>query len=451
MRSKVIWSFLGLVALSAAALVSGCDNDATITKSGLGESCARSADCEDGLNCLQGACYRTAPAPDGGEGGEGVIVGPVAPVLGGDGESCTKRADCAAGLGCFNQRCARTQETGEGGSGAVAPVLGGPGETCGLSTDCGAGLSCLPLAGGAVETLAIGSNAVGVCTPIDSGLEPTGKTCGHECVEAADCCELPIIQQTATGAKSCTELALLVADIEDCDAATGALGLQCLAYSVYCDDQCGRDTWACEAGQCLYAAGCTKAGQVVGGCPAYSRAGTVLATTCNEAGECAPEAPEPTGCTEDAECTDELVADDALDTCVADECVCNVETGGCYRKCSENTDCPVNYRCDADTALCVPEDACTSDAFCVTQLGDIRAKCASGACSVPCEFDLDCNPGGLTNGAFSRVCGPDSTCVALGCSSDDECPAIGSGVRAFCAEPAAPAGGSAMVVSAITD
>ena len=66
MRSSVIWSFLSLVALSTGSLVAGCDSDAKIAKSGLGESCDSSADCDDGLNCLQGACYKSTPTPDGG-------------------------------------------------------------------------------------------------------------------------------------------------------------------------------------------------------------------------------------------------------------------------------------------------------------------------------------------------------------------------------------------------
>ena len=68
MRSTVVWSFLSLVALGLGGLVAGCDGDATIAKSGEGESCDRTADCGDGLKCLQGTCYEVAPS--GGEGGQ---------------------------------------------------------------------------------------------------------------------------------------------------------------------------------------------------------------------------------------------------------------------------------------------------------------------------------------------------------------------------------------------
>jgi hypothetical protein len=458
MRNTVVWSFLSLVALATSGLITGCDSDAKIAKSGVGESCDNTSDCNDGLKCIEGACYKSSTGSGGSEnmGGEGTgataATGPTPPVLGGEGESCTKRADCKEGLGCFNERCT-TEAGGDGGAGPSGPTLGGPGETCGLTSDCGEGLACLPQTDAPIVAKAIGSNSVGVCTPIDSGLVPSGKTCGHECVEAADCCELPLAQQVATGAASCTELALLVADVANCATAIGANGVLCLAHSVYCDDQCGKNTWACEAGKCSYTAKCTKPNQVIGGCPAYSRGGTALLTTCNKAGKCAPEAVDVVGCAKDSDCDagDVIVADYPADTCVEGECACNTETGGCYRKCSEDLDCPLNYNCDTDTSFCVPEESCTTDVYCVTAYGDIRAKCNEGVCSVPCEHDIDCNEGGLTNGNFSRVCGPEKTCVDLGCSSDNECPSIGDGVRGFCAEPPAPVPGATVVVSAITD
>jgi hypothetical protein len=199
MRTTVIWSFLSLVALATGGLVSGCDSDAKIAKSAAGESCDKTSDCNDGLKCLEGTCYKTTSHPSTGgsannEGGEGngtagtVVVGPKPPVLGGEGESCTRRADCEDGLACLSQRCQKGADMGMGGEGnAPGPVLGGPGETCGLTSDCGPGMACLPngIAPAPVDTLAIGSNSVGVCTLLDSGLTPSGKTCGHECIEAA--------------------------------------------------------------------------------------------------------------------------------------------------------------------------------------------------------------------------------------------------------------------------
>jgi len=464
MRTTVIWSFLSLVALATGGLVSGCDSDAKIAKSAAGESCDKTSDCNDGLKCLEGTCYKTTSHPSTGgsannEGGEGngtagtVVVGPKPPVLGGEGESCTRRADCEDGLACLSQRCQKGADMGMGGEGNTpGPVLGGPGETCGLTSDCGPGMACLPngIAPAPVDTLAIGSNSVGVCTLLDSGLTPSGKTCGHECIEAADCCELPLAQQTATGASSCSDLADLVAGVPSCATAVGVNGVICLAYSAYCDDQCGKKgPWTCEAGACHYTAKCTKATQVVGGCPAYTRGGTAIPACDTKTSKCA--AAEVVGCTTDAKCLDAVVADHATDTCTADECVCDKPSGGCYRKCSENTDCENGYNCDDATSLCVPIGACSGDLQCIQQSHDIRAKCTDGACHVPCEHDIDCSPGGL-NGAFYAVCGEDKTCQALGCNSDDECTGqpLEGGLHSFCDMPSAGAATTAPH-SAITD
>jgi hypothetical protein len=93
----------------------------------------------------------------------------------------------------------------------------------------------------------------------------------------------------------------------------------------------------------------------------------------------------------------------------------------------------------------------------VTYYGDSRATCVEGTCqNYTCEHDIDCNPGGLTNGYFSSVC-VEGECVSLAgqCETDDECPAyagstVAGGVRSFCAPPVT---GEPTVtpVSAITD
>jgi hypothetical protein len=467
MKNTVIWSFLSMVALSASGLVAGCDSDEKLARSALGESCDNTASCEDGLKCIDGTCVQKGSSSGGsgnnGEGGEppgtsgsintgGSIGKP--PVLGSEGESCTKRADCEDGLGCFAQRCQKAGggEGGEG-NGPVGPVLGGVGETCGLTSDCATGLACLPQSDDSVEVKAIGSNSVGVCTQLDTDLEPTGKSCGAECATAADCCELPILQQTATGASSCTELGKLADEIADCSTATGTNGLICLAFAAYCGE-CTKNTWACTNRACVYTAKCTKTTQVVGGCPAYTRGGTAIPTCDTKTSKCTGPAAVVTGCETDDDCTDTVVADYPTDTCVADECTCHATSGGCYRKCAEPIDCQVGYTCN-DDSLCVPIPGCTTNVECIKRLGDIRATCDTelGTCGVPCEHDIDCNPGGLTNENFSQVCGPKNTCVDLGCESDAECGEFpgGSGVRSFCADPVAPVEGVETVRSAITD
>jgi hypothetical protein len=444
------------MALATGGLVAGCDSDAKIAKSAAGESCDKTSDCNDGLKCLEGTCYKSSSTSTGGsannEGGEGntagsTVVGPKPPVLGGEGESCTKRADCEDGLACLSQRCQKDGAMGMGGEGSGGPTLGGPGETCGLTSDCGPGLACLPTDAqflDLAQAKASGSNSVGVCTPLDSGIAPTGKSC-YECAEAADCCELPIAEQAYIGVKSCTELATLVDAVPNCDTATLTAGRYCLDYSVYCTGECAKNTWACDAGQCQYTAKCTKAGTVVGGCPAYTRTGNAVPACDTKAGKCAPLA----GCKKDTECNGGtvLVFDDATDYCADGECTCHVASGHCYRKCSEDLDCPNGYMCDADTSVCVQGDSCSSDAQCAVRTGDIRQKCVAGACKPSCEHDVDCNNGGL-HGGFSQVCGPDKTCIAVGCTDDSEC-ALGE-VRRFCADSVeAPTG--TVVRSAITD
>jgi hypothetical protein len=452
MQSKVIWSFLSLAALAVGGLAAGCDSDAKVARSAEGESCTKTSDCDDGLRCLQSVCYRAASDNNNNnEGGESngsagsSPIGPTPPVLGGPGESCTKRADCEDGLGCFNQRC-EEMGAGAGGAGNVGPTLGGPGETCSLTSDCAEGTRCLPQTP-QFETLSLG----GVCTPIDSGLKPTGKSCGHECAEAADCCELPLLEQGATGASSCADLADLVANIANCDTATGTNGVICLAYSAYCDEQCGKNTWACEAGACVYTAKCTKATQVVGGCPAYTRGGNAIPACDVKAGKCAPPAVAVAGCAKDVDCDKGLtVVDYPADTCSPGECTCHAATGGCYRKCSEDLDCKVGFRCDADSSLCVPQSACSSNSYCVQQKGDVRAICSEGTCTVPCEHDIDCNPAGLHNGYFEQLCDA-GKCVNVGCEANDECGPYAAGtLHSFCAA-VAPVAAPGTVSSAITD
>jgi hypothetical protein len=440
-----------LVALGTGALIAGCDNDAKLTKSGEGEACERTADCEDNLKCIQGACYRSASG--GNEGGEGngtggSMVGPPAPVLGGPGESCTKRADCEEGLGCFNERC--VEDAGEGGAGpGGGPELGGPGETCVLTSDCEAGLSCVPQTGffgTALQNIGFSN----VCAAVDTGIEPTGNVCGHECIEDKDCCELPLDYHLAAGtypfsigANSCAQLADLLTGVNCASPTALAVPInaaRCFAQATFCD--CADTTWSCTGGRCVYEEACTitalDAPDQPGGCPARSRAGNVLTQTCDADSErCGAVAA--TGCTTDATCEGEYVADSLLtDICVTDECTCYEATGQCYRKCFKNQDCRAGRVCDTTTSVCVLAPACEQDIECAVEAGDFRYRCIEGVCDFLCENDLDCNPQGLILGGFYQVCGSDNRCHELGCASHGECPAGVGGVQLFCGA-AAPA------------
>jgi hypothetical protein len=461
MRSTVIWSFLSVVALSVGGLISGCDSDATIAKSGLGESCDSSADCNDDLKCLQGACYKAPPVEGGageGKGTGGTTSGPPEPVLGDEGESCTKRADCKENLGCFNQRCIAAP-TGEGGEGNIpgGPVLGKNGETCQTSADCETGLGCVP--GGYGQQGPIGF--IGVCTPTPSKLVPSGKSCGAECVKDADCCELPVALHIAwsavsvpgtsepygTGANSCAELAELIGASKCTAAATGALAARCFAQAAYCECDA---TWTCDAGKCSYTGACTKDGPVVGGCPNFTRSGAATYPACDVDTElCAPAAGDPL-CAKDTDC-ETLAMADTGEICAADECVCYEKTG-CYRACNGPLDCKPGFTCDTADSVCKPSPACTTTAECKAMVGfGARYSCVEETCQITCSTDFDCNAGSFAAGVNTLICNPEGICEALGCSSDDQCTngALANPVKMFCTDnvPAVTGG----VSSAITD
>jgi hypothetical protein len=458
-----ITGFSGLLGIALAGSVGlaacgdGNDKDAddggapatTVVKSGEGESCSRSDDCETGLACFNLTCVDDPTPPMGGSGGtsgnagssgRGGSGGSANPGrLSGNGESCTKTSDCEPNLSCFNLRCL-AQPTGEGGDQNIPdppPVLGARGETCVLSSDCQDGLVCLP-AGGQ-------TGAVGVCTPKNSGLEPTGKTCAAECAEDEDCCELPIEEHGLIGVKSCSELGAVLEGV-DCAASVDPTELRrCFAQSAYCDCD-DENPWQCEAGSCMYDADCSASGTVPDGCPQYSRSGMQLTTLCDAGGsdKCRATAL----CEEDADCTLATVSDDVNDVCAEGECVCH--EARCLRECDRDLDCAAGKVCDDDAAVCMPAGMCTGDATCQRLFADARAVCNDNdVCTLGCASDADCNA--LTGGTFANVCF-EGSCVPLGCDSDDECALEtdppGSRRRMFCAEPAE---GAATGSSAITD
>lgn len=440
MRSRAIWCFLGLVVLGGGGLLSACDSDDPPAKSSVGESCARASDCADGLKCIEGTCYEGSD--DGGEGGDTSGPGPTPPVLSGIGESCTKRADCEDGLRCFNERCTDEEE---GMGGAPSAILGGLGESCKVTADCEPDLTCVP-----------GNALTGVCTPVTTGLTPTGKDCHAECKEAVDCCELPVAYHQpydafaytyGTGANSCAELKSLLAAVDCTGVLLAAEAARCFAYDAFCN--CADDTWSCnEMGACVYGAECDASGATPGGCPALSRSGRSLIATCNVDGACALPS---SSCTNDASCTSKPVADAPTDTCVEGECTC-YKKSGCYRKCSVDLDCAAGQVCN-DDAVCEAAPQCTTDEQCGRLRGDYRWVCdaTSSTCIKPCETDLDCNPAGLTT-QLAMLCNAEKMCVPIGCTSDDDCPAPapGGGVKNFCTE-ALPVAGGTTVASAITD
>ena len=428
MRAKE-WVFVvGLVAAGATFVAVGCDSGNGGNSSGpdsgansggssaLGESCTRTADCQTGLACIANTCY---PKAGGGDDG---------------GSDATVPAD------------------GEAGTGAEAAILGPPlgqtGDSCQTSQDCAAGLRC-----------AASTTGLGVCSPANYGLTPTGKVCTGECAQPSDCCELPLNVYlytcsagncfNYTAIHTCQDILQLVLGGDTSQCAPGrdagsAVGAGCFYYQTYC--QCAANTWACNGGACAYTAPCSSnLANSPGGCPSLSRTRTSLATACDmTAGKCQTMT---AGCATSAQCSDAGVADTPA-TCVGGDCTCY--QSGCYLKCAKDLDCQAGYSCDTTTSLCV-RGACTKDQECAVQLGNVRAKCASGTCSVACSSDRDCSPpGGAGQGTFNgTICDPTAkTCVPAGCVADVDCAAVG-GVRAFCV--AAPDAGAKVVHSAITN
>jgi hypothetical protein len=454
--------FLGIaLAVSAALVACGDGDDADddddgapaepAVKSGEGESCARTDDCAKGLACYNLVCVEDPSPPTAGTGGGGggnagsgnrAGTGGMSNPgrLSGDGESCTKTSDCEASLACYNLRCQeRPTPDGEGGEQNLPdPVLGARGETCVLSSDCQPELVCMPSDGQ--------TGSVGVCSPKDSGLEATGKTCSAECAEDEDCCQVPIEEHGALGVKSCTELSAVLEGI-DCATSTDAVALRrCFARAAYCD--CEDDNpWSCSDGGCQYEADCSVSGVVPGGCPQYTRSGRVLSTACDIDGS--EKCSLPSTCMVDDDCTALAVSDDPGDICATGECTCYDESV-CLRKCDGDFDCAAGKTCDPDTNVCIPSEACTSDEVCQVRAGDYRWTCSdAGVCTRACEFDIDCNA--LTNGSLRFVC-TEGTCQLLGCEEDDECELMtdpqGMRRRMFCAAPVA---GTTTASSAITD
>jgi hypothetical protein len=453
MRGSVLISLFGMSMAMVGSLVacSGDEDKAapSAPTGGEGESCTRRADCSSGFKCFEQVCVRSASPGSGGTGGSNEGGGPstggtggatggtggkggsttggtggkggsatggstAAPDLGGLGESCARSADCEEGLGCYNNRCLEEPANEGGGGNVPGPQLGSEGETCVLSSDCDTGLICIP-----ADTGGVGTASVGVCSPADTGIVPTGKSCFAECVEAADCCELPTELHGTLGAKSCTEINQILADAaENCSSPDSITSPLCFARDVYCE--CADSAWECTAGQCSYEGECVVDGLVDDGCATVSRSGRALTATCDVGGtnQCKLVAGE-AFCSSDAECVMQPVTDDLTDTCVANECTC-FQGAACLRKCQEDLDCPYGKRCDTGPNVCVPEDTCVSDVTCQEQLGDYRATCMDGACTVPCELDIDCNPDGLTGENLSMVC-DEGSCKPIGCTDHREC------------------------------
>jgi hypothetical protein len=433
------FSWMGAVVAFAAAHL-GCNSSSSASggNSAAGESCSRTDDCQSGLVCIANTCSMKGSAADGGQAGLDGTVG-------------TTSGDSAAGLdGRIADSANVADAPGDGGSDGSSGI-GDIGNACQTSRDCAPNLAC------------VASTSGGVCTLVNYGLTPTGKTCTGECMQAADCCELPvnlsiyancsfggICSYTVTTCQDIVQLALggdlsLCANMAD---AGPNVTFGCFYYQTYC--ACAANTWACNNATCVYTAPCFNSmPNQAGGCAAFSRTRLQLPTTCDlTTNRCLSMGG--VGCSTGNDCNDGGITADTRVTCRGSDCTCY--QSGCYIKCTKDLDCQAGFTCDTSTNLCV-QGSCTNDQQCAIQLGNTRAKCVSSTCNVQCMNDHDCSPAGgpgLSN-FTGRVCDPSTKlCVSLGCTTDNDCAATGGNVRTFCV-PAPDAGMAIVIHSAITN
>jgi len=142
------------------ALVAACSSSSNEPAgSALGESCARTADCQSGLACLANVCSA---------GGSHVAVD------GGGSDGAAVDVASAADTESPDANVSRSADASDD------QRLGQIGEVCQTTRDCAVGLGCVVSSGGA-----------SVCDLLSYGLMPSNKTCTGECSAAADCCALP--------------------------------------------------------------------------------------------------------------------------------------------------------------------------------------------------------------------------------------------------------------------
>jgi hypothetical protein len=310
------------------------------------------------------------------------------------------------------------------------------------------------------------SAGVGVCDITSFGIVPTGKVCGGECAAADDCCQLPQLEQSAVGIKSCADLTALIAtNAVDCAATQVAASLGahlCFLDSAYCAG-CGATTWKCTDNTCVYNVACTVAAgaDAPKGCPVYSRLGHLL-PDCNAKGlKCTGQTVADL-CTTDASCTGQVVADSlGADSCSDGECTCYAGNHECYRKCARDLDCAAGRICDKDSSLCVPDSACVTDTQCALKNGSLDYTCRTDThtCAHSCTTDRDCSGTGHVSGNTEEgtyfngsVCS-NGFCeyVTDDCTDDSQCPlGATNGYKTFCIDAPALAPDTS-VTSAITN
>jgi hypothetical protein len=315
-----------LVVSLGYALTLGCSEE-KLSKAG--ESCGKTADCEDGLSCSEQVCLRSKVTNDG-VGGQ---AGSTAVQLGAEGESCLTRRDCVDGLLCIRNTCSA-------GSDAGTPRVGGTlGESCQVSSDCAEAYVCVQ----------------STCVLGDLGVEPTSNECVLvQCEKPVDCCPKPNAQ-CATWK-------------QQCDIATGAGGAG--GGGVVLPSSCtlfNNPSFGCKCDETKFS--CNK--HV---CKDASSACT-LDEDCFGLGKC--NQGECVACVKNEDC-DQFGVPMA---CSKNQCVA---------ACKNDSGCPAFSTCQ--NGACV-ETGCKDDRECIASKKDARSRCQAGKCATPCDKDAECNIG----------------------------------------------------------
>jgi hypothetical protein len=373
MLREIKWLTIGVVAVFAGAAAVGCGDDdsgggSSSRKSGEGESCRATADCDGALKCIGQICVDTSSdhSGAGGEGGDGGNEEPIQ-TISGLGESCRSRIDCELGLACVDQTC-------------VEPT---------------------------------------------NPFEPTGKECQVvACVEDNDCCDT-----SPSSKETCDSYASLCASGDKyycnyysaycaCDEATKCVDYQCTftekcadsadcdAVGSYTNAICDTDSGTCVG--CVTTADC-EASIYYGVGYVCSASHQCVYNACSTDADCGSNdmkcientCVDTRECFDDRDCDYEEQCDDDSGKCVERECTSdrfcadltsNPNAQCVDKKCVEP--CETTYECNGGLNWGTNSELCV-DGFCV------KAGCETHA---ECDVDND--------GYYQYACLPPGTAPA---------------------------------------
>jgi hypothetical protein len=384
--------------------------------SAIGESCTKTADCVTSARCYNGTCLVAPPAPqvdaavtvvfvpvpvDAGQGG------PVNPVLGGRGETCSKSADCQQGLICLPI----SESTGLG----VCDIKT-YGFTTGTNTcyaECKTKEDCCELPLGLTTTAGTPVNS---CSDLLKAMKPnTGADCGdvpavtHECFLYKTYCNCAVANYwqctdqkrcvysntcdpTVTGEamKGCPTKSRAGFPQATCNATTKQCAAAAATGGCKNDDECTGMAVADGAGEiCAASAAGPECVCVVASGTCYRRCNAELDCAPGYACDATQKLCKPAGeCTTDSFCATKLK--NAGAKCLA--IVAGGANKACRLPCNTDQDCsPSGLSGSSFTGLICGADhfcgsmGCTSDNECsiavagtgTTSLGSVKMFCAA--------------------------------------------------------------------------